>query len=136
MGLIATFSLPEDKVVAVHGSLGTIQCEGCGTFIEPEIFREQVRTNIKDIYDTVGRSGNPVTSNPIPCSACNKALVKPATVLYGRSLPDAFHEAVDSDFSNETSTTVLIVAGTSLTVFPARGTFQGPDATLSSIERG
>ena len=134
-GLDYHLSLPEEKIIAVHGSLGQIQCEGCGAFVDSALFREEVRDNIKDIYDNTG--GGPAKSTPIPCGVCGEAFVKPATVLYGRSLPNTFFEAVRADFSDdESATTVLLVAGTSLTVHPAAGVpaLVGPEATRIVVD--
>ena len=65
-----------------------------------------------------GGLAGPAISTPIVCSnpACAAPLVKPATVLYGRSLPPRFFELKDADLA---AADLVIVAGTSLTVGPA-----------------
>lgn len=135
-GLDYHLSLPVEKVVGVHGSLGQVQCEGCGAFVDPALFRDQVRDNIKDIYSKGDDGDGPAQSTLILCSACGKALVKPATVLYGRSLPASFSEAIEADFSDASVTTVLLVVGTSLTVHPAAGVpaLVGPDTTRIVVD--
>jgi len=55
-------------------------------------------------------------SSPVLCPSCTKPGVKPSTVLYGRSLPRAFHESCATDLPR---CDLLLVAGTSLTVSPA-----------------
>ena len=42
--------VPEDDIMSVHGALRLIKCEGCGQKADFEWFRNEVRTNIKDIY--------------------------------------------------------------------------------------
>jgi NAD-dependent SIR2 family protein deacetylase len=50
----------------------------------------------------------------VPC--CGQALVKPTTVLFGRSLPEEFYVKSEEDLP---TLDLLIVAGTSLVVTPA-----------------
>jgi NAD-dependent SIR2 family protein deacetylase len=105
--------LPADKIVPVHGTLSRVACEGCGTPMDGNVFCEQVRTRIKDIYH-MDRTA-PATSSPILCSTCDRALVKPTTVLFGRSLsPDVFAR-MEEDLPH---VDLLLVAGTSLVVSP------------------
>eukprot|EP00977_Amphora_coffeiformis_P013278 scaffold3421_cov181-Amphora_coffeaeformis.AAC.18 len=106
--------LPSEKIVPVHGSLARASCEGCQTPMEFSDFCQQVRTKIKDIYkvDTTA----PTESSPILCPNCQRPLVKPTTVLFGRSLPMEFFERIEDDLPN---VDLLIVAGTSLVVSPA-----------------
>jgi hypothetical protein len=52
---------------------------------------------------------------PILCPQCGQALVKPTTVLFGRSLPEEFYVKSKDDLP---TLDVLIVAGTSLVVAP------------------
>ena len=107
-------NLPLEKIVPVHGSLSRVSCEGCHTPMDFSEFCQQVRTKIKDVYKV--DSTAPKESSPINCPMCQKPLVKPTTVLFGRSLPIEFFERIEQDLP---SADLLIVAGTSLVVSPA-----------------
>jgi NAD+-dependent protein deacetylase sirtuin 2 len=106
--------IPANKIISVHGSISKASCEGCGTVVDFDTFCDAVQSNIKDIYLNDDRA--PKESTPIVCQSCQKPLVKPETVLFGRSLPSLFFESIDQDLS---CTDLLIVAGTSLVVSPA-----------------
>ena len=104
-----------DRLVCVHGSIGTAACEACGTAVDDyAAFAADVKRLVKDIYDADGEG--PMDSNPVVCAACAAPQVKPATVLYGRSLPAAFFELSPGDIA---TADLIVVAGTSLTVGPA-----------------
>ncbi|GMH84208.1 hypothetical protein TrST_g13488 [Triparma strigata] len=89
-----------------------------------------IKTQIKDIYKTDPSA--PASSTPIKCPSCSKPLVKPSTVLYGRNLPAEFHENAQSDAS---AANLLIVAGTSLTVYPAASLPEMAGGILSETTR-
>ncbi len=108
-------SVPKDKVVHCHGSLGQASCEGCGAACEMGWFIERVQTQIRDIYSVDASA--PKVSTPIACPQCRRPLVKPSTVLYGRNLPGSFFEAMEQDFPDACD--LVVVMGTSLTVGPA-----------------
>jgi NAD-dependent deacetylase sirtuin 2 len=137
--------IPSDKIVHVHGTLSQAACEGCGHDMEFDRFCELVQTNIQDIYQAEDSSSNtsssstsqaaaaasPKTSSPIPCEKCGKHLVKPKTVLFGRSLPSEFFERVEEDLP---TCDLLIVAGTSLVVSPANSlVYQVPESTIRVV---
>ena len=122
-GLEFQAGIPQDKVVAVHGSLAEVACEYCAAAVPMDEFRGKVEENIRDIYSCgsdkhagTKKTSGPSTSSPILCDSCGKPGLKPTTVLYGRSLPSQFAEAMEADLP---SVDLLIVAGTSLTVSPA-----------------
>jgi len=114
-GLDFQTTMPTDKIVPVHGSMGVVFCENCQKTCPVEEFNLKVRKNIKDIYKIDPTA--PEESTPIPCEHCGKNSVKPGTVLYGSRLPDRFFKTLTEDFPNDVD--LLIVAGTSLTVSPA-----------------
>lgn len=116
--------IPENKIVPVHGSLGIVQCEGCGEFADYETFCERVRTQIKDIYGQDEEA--PRESTPILCEHCEQPLVKPATVLFGRSLPTDFFHYRDNDSAPD----LLLIAGTSLQVSPANSLVNTFDSAI------
>eukprot|EP01134_Creolimax_fragrantissima_P000049 CFRG0049T1 len=127
-GLDYKTGVPSSKIISVHGSLMTVSCEGCGNNANAEEFREKVRTQIKDIYDS-GDIHAPLESTPIECLSCHKPLVKPNTVLYGRSLPKEFFTNIEEDTEKSD---LLIIAGTSLTVGPAN---RVPSLMRNSVPR-
>lgn len=106
-------NIPDEKIVSVHGSINKASCENCGTHMDFEDFCDSVEKNIKDIYNP---ERGPKESKPIYCKRCGRATVKPKTVLFGSSLPQAFFECSGQDLP---SVDLLIVAGTSLVVSPA-----------------
>jgi len=115
-GLDFQTGIPNEKIVPVHGSLGEIKCESCQSMSTTyETFREQVKLKIKDIYEI--DQDAPKESTPIPCPDCGKNGLKPATVLYGSSLPSRYFESVEQDFPDDVD--MIIVSGTSFTVSPA-----------------
>jgi NAD-dependent deacetylase sirtuin 2 len=105
--------IPNDKIVNVHGSIAHVGCEGCGADLNLDDFCREVETKIRNIYEP---EKGPSKSTPIECPLCAQALVKPKTVLFGRSLPQEFFTRADEDTR---SLDLLIVAGTSLVVSPA-----------------
>lgn len=86
-----------------------------------------VKSNIRDI--TGQDKDAPEVSSPIPCPKCGKNFVKPDTVLYGGSLPDAFHTNLQRAGQ---ACDLCIVTGTSLTVHPAAGV---PDSIQAHRKR-
>jgi|Transcript_340 NAD-dependent SIR2 family protein deacetylase len=129
-GLDYKLSVPPQSIISCHGSLATIACEGCGAPMETNTFTNLIKTQIKDIYKTDPSA--PASSTPINCPSCSKPLVKPSTVLYGRNLPAEFHENAQSDAS---AANLLIVAGTSLTVYPAASLPELAGGILSETTR-
>lgn len=96
--------VPEDHIVEAHGSFATQRCINlnCQTPFPDKDMREHVRDA------RVPRCTQP---------GCG-ALVKPDIVFFGESLPSRFHElgrlpATDAD--------LILVLGTSLTVYPFAG---------------
>ena len=84
------------RVYELHGSVLRNYCERCGKFYSGEYIRD---------------------SQGIPRCSCG-GRIKPDVVLYGESLPeDAVNGAVKAIYEAD----MLIVAGTSLTVYPAAG---------------
>ena len=83
-------------VVELHGNLWDVRCVGCGR--------------------TFDRSG--VELSPLPrCEDCG-ALLRPAVVWFGESLP---HGALSDAATAVNEADVLLVVGTSAVVYPAAG---------------
>lgn len=112
-GLDYQTGIKRQLVTNVHGSIANVSCEGCGREVPFDVFCQKVKTQIKDIYNVDPTA--PKESSEIRCPSCNKALVKPNTVLFGSSLPGAFFEELPALDEAD----LLIVAGTSLVVSPA-----------------
>jgi NAD+-dependent protein deacetylase sirtuin 2 len=121
--------LPLEKIVNVHGTISEASCEGCGHDMNFDAFCDKVQSNIKDIYAM--DSTAPSDSTPIVCPKCSRALVKPRTVLFGRSLPIEFFERIQDDLP---TCDLLIIAGTSLVVSPANSlVYQVPKHTIRVV---
>jgi len=94
----------EPLIVNVHGRLGGPGlCEFCGASYPASELVDMVRTRVRDIYNLPAdgvTDGAPVESDPrgITCKECGKGGIKPSTVLYGRSLPEAFARCTKKDF--------------------------------------
>lgn len=126
-GLDYMMDLPEEKLVSVHGTITKVACEFCGA-PGPEngsikAFAELVKKNIRNIYDPNDETA-PKESTNIRCAKCELNGLKPATVMYGGAMPPEFFEKSVEDLSNDPKDAdkvadCMIVAGTSLTVFPA-----------------
>ena len=95
-------------VLELHGSIHRNRCLKCTKFFPPEYIR-----------DSVG----------IPRCECN-GIIKPEVVLYEEGLDDA---VMDAAMHHIRTADTLIIAGTSLTVFPAAGmvhSFKGKHLVL------
>lgn len=121
--------IPDETIVNVHGTISKAGCEHCGHDMDFDDFCNHVQTKIKDIYGVDEKA--PSESTPIFCEECGKAMVKPKTVLFGRSLPSEFFECCERDLPD---LDLLIVAGTSLVVSPANSlVYKVPDTTLRVV---
>jgi NAD-dependent deacetylase sirtuin 2 len=121
--------IPPERIVSVHGSIAEICCENCNHQADFNEFCDAVQFNIKDIYKLDPQA--PEMSTPILCTKCQLPLVKPRTVLFGRSLPSEFFERIEEDLP---SVDLLIVAGTSLVVSPANSVvYSVPDTTVRVV---
>lgn len=100
------------NVLELHGSIYRNYCERCHKF-----------------YDAL----KVFESDGIPKCSCG-GIIKPDVVLYEEALSDTFLEAIDNIKKADT----LIVAGTSLVVYPASsliGYFQGKNLILINKEK-
>ena len=123
-------NLPNEKVVAVHGTMHKASCENCGAEMNFDNFCNQVETKIKDIYNLQSENGKK-ESEEICCDACGKATVKPKSVLFGSSLPTEFFECIEKDLP---SADLLLIAGTSLVVSPANSlVYRVPNSTYRVV---
>lgn len=94
--------IPKEKVVESHGSFASATCKDCN---KP--------------YADMKHFWNQVEIGCIPrCMECNGERVKPDIVFFGEGLPARFTDLQDEDFKQ---CDLLIVAGTSLSVYPFAG---------------
>ncbi len=84
-------------VFELHGSVHRNYCLSCGKFYPPEAIRD--------------------SEDPVPCCTCG-GRIKPDVVLYEEGLDDA---VVTGAVRAISKADLLIIAGTSLTVYPAAG---------------
>ena len=122
-------SIPAEKIVPVHGSIGRVACESCGAESDFDGFCDQVQSKIKDIYQQDDKA--PAESSPIECAKCGRPTVKPTTVLFGGQLPELFFRRAQQDLP---SVDLLIIAGTSLVVAPANSlVYSVPEACVRLV---
>ena len=88
------------KVYELHGSIHRNYCMSCGKFYPPEFLRD--------------------SDSPIPRCSCG-GIIKPDVVLYEEGLDQ---DVLTGAVSAIARADMLIVAGTSLTVYPAAGLVQ------------
>lgn len=145
-GLDLLTTIPRERIVCVHGTLGRAACEACGEEAEFGPFAASVRECIKvkqcaqraqmrrhdcsseapmtERYFPSSRSQDiygvdvsaPAQSSHVLCASCGKPAVKPTTVLFGSALPEEFFARAETDLPG---LDLLIIAGTSLMVSPA-----------------
>jgi len=122
-------ALPADKIIPVHGTMSKIACENCGEDSDFDEFCDEVKLSIKDIYG-IDKTA-PRQSTHVLCKACGLPTVKPATVMFGGSLPAEFFHCAEKDLP---SMDLLIIAGTSLVVSPANSlAYSVPSTTIRLI---
>ncbi|KAL7499044.1 hypothetical protein ACHAWT_009640 [Skeletonema menzelii] len=128
-GLELQTSIPKEKIVNVHGSMGAAACELCEAEVDFDVFCEKISSNIKDI---TGRDENaPASSTPITCEACGNPTVKPTIVLFRGAMPQLFHRRVAEDLPD---CDLLIIMGTSLQVAPANSlVYRVPPTALRMV---
>ena len=85
------------KVFELHGSVHRNYCMKCGRFFPPEFIRD--------------------SEDPVPLCPCG-GRIKPDVVLYEEGLDN---DVISGALQAITSADLMIVAGTSLTVYPAAG---------------
>jgi NAD-dependent deacetylase len=119
------------RVIEIHGSPSVHYCRRCSDrkrVEELSAAKGEVKPDEKDLLD-FNSAAALVRSGELPrCGKCG-AVLKPAITFFGESLPArAMAEAEEA----ARGTDLMLVLGTSLTVFPAAGL---PDAALRSGAR-
>ncbi len=93
--------IPDDKVIELHGNAGYARCLSCG-----------IRYELADLESQFRETGRVQ-----PCSACG-GIVKSATISFGQAMPEA---AMQRAQEATESCDLMVVAGSSLVVYPAAG---------------
>lgn len=97
-GLLTNAGHAHEKLVEVHGSARTVRCLGCDSWFPYETARASVERGVL----------------PPPCASCGAPL-KPGTVLFGETLPDA---ALAQAAEWMRHADAVLVVGSSLVVYP------------------
>jgi NAD-dependent SIR2 family protein deacetylase/ankyrin repeat protein len=103
--------LDEEYVVEAHGSLARAYCTNPSCQSWPVPTTLHLDKELPPFWKQVGEGQVP------RCSKCG-GVMRPDIVFFGEPLPSRFHEKITSDFRE---CDLLIVAGTSLTVYPFAG---------------
>ena len=93
--------IPDDRVIELHGNAGYARCLSCG-----------IRYELADLENQFRETGRVQ-----PCSACG-GIVKSATISFGQAMPEA---AMQRAQEATESCDLMVVAGSSLVVYPAAG---------------
>lgn len=93
--------VPDDQVIELHGNASYAKCLSCET-----------RYEMADLEQQFVQRGNVE-----PCSRCG-GIVKSATISFGQSMPE--EEMARAQQATE-ATDLMIIAGSSLLVYPAAG---------------
>lgn len=98
------------RVIELHGSGRMVECLTCG--------RREPRADVQERLET---------EMPPRCLQCGGTLLKPTVVLFGEAMPVP---AVEEAFELAAAADVMVVAGSSLVVFPAA------DVPLAALRAG
>ncbi|KAL3233645.1 NAD-dependent protein deacetylase HST2 [Nakaseomyces bracarensis] len=105
-----------DQIVEAHGSFAMNHCLECDKEYPLEYFKENLRKFSQYISDP---KNDPKKFDYVKCEDC-EGLIKPKIVFFGENLPLEYFDSWDSDqeWLLSDKKNLVIVAGTSLTVFP------------------
>lgn len=93
--------VPDDKVIELHGNASYASCLSCTTRYELAELQQQ--------FESMGEVQ--------PCHRCD-GLIKTATISFGQAMPEAAMERAQLETDQ---CDLMIVLGSSLTVYPAAG---------------
>lgn len=120
-GLEELAGLPRDKVIHAHGVMSTLRCLQCGAVYPMSFCMPFVLANLSDPNNTIETTQVP------KCTTCGSNLVKPDVVFFEEDLPDLFYDQYPIDFPK---CDLLIIAGTSLEVYPCAGLVSKVEKTV------
>ncbi|KAJ9568723.1 Sirtuin catalytic domain profile [Nakaseomyces glabratus] len=108
--------IPDDYLVEAHGSFAKNHCIGCDKEFPLDDFKKALLRYNK--YK-MKHNNDMKEFEYLRCPEC-EALIKPKIVFFGENLPKRFFDSWDTDLEwlEEESNSIVIVAGTSLTVYP------------------
>lgn len=118
--------IPEEKLVFAHGSFATASCIQCQLpytreWVKEEVFADRIPrcSGCVDPTHESHATRAAVAAAKLPGAPKPPGgLVKPNIIFFGENLPDRFFDLSKSDLPQAD---LLIVMGTSLTVFPFAG---------------
>ena len=99
--LFQAAGIPDDRVIELHGNAGYARCLSC-----------ESRYELADLETQLQETGRVQ-----PCSRCG-GIVKSATISFGQAMPEA---AMQRAQAATESCDLMVVAGSSLVVYPAAG---------------
>ncbi|KAI4721411.1 SIR2 family histone deacetylase [Aureobasidium sp. EXF-10727] len=144
-GLSQRAKHPADKLQLLHGSLFNVKCTSfyCSyhaeNFVDPivpalSIPRDESDPTTKEARHAVTQSHKEVdiadaqvhlpavqVSDLPKCPECHQGLLRPGVVWFGESLPSKVLNTVDSFINDSTKIDLILVIGTSASVYPAAG---------------
>lgn len=103
-------------IVEAHGSFASNHCIECERDYPLEYFKENLNKFSQYMLDP---ENDPKKFDYVKCKDCD-GLIKPKIVFFGENLPTEFFDSWDDDqeWLAKDKKNLVIVAGTSLTVFP------------------
>lgn len=117
--------IKQDFIIEAHGSFAENHCTKCNKIFQFGVFKKKIDEFEKD----------PTENDFARCDECG-SLMKPKIVFFGENLPSKFFETWDNDLDvlnkDKKSDFIVIVVGTSLTVYPFASL---PGEIPSSIKR-
>lgn len=129
---------PEESLALLHGSLSTVKCADdtagvecdyveTGNFRDPIVPALQLPPDTDDQRDISDASVplQEVKTEDLPqCPKCQQNLLRPGVVWFGESLPTDTLAKVEAWMADRRGIDLLIVVGTSASVYPAAGYIQ------------
>jgi NAD-dependent SIR2 family protein deacetylase len=111
-GLENVAGVPPEKIVYAHGVLNTCRCLRCRKTFPFSFCMNVIRENLAN-------PDNSIETTVVPrCSGCNSQFVKPDVVFFREDLPEGYYDMSPGDVAK---CDLLIIAGTSLEVYPFAG---------------
>lgn len=108
-GLETAAGLPDSLVVHAHGVQSRCHCMKCHSEVSMAYCLESIQSNLAQPNLSIEETVVPI------CPKCGSDKVKPDVVFFSEDLPDRFFDMYPDDLE---SADLLIIAGTSLNVYP------------------
>ncbi|KAF2760381.1 DHS-like NAD/FAD-binding domain-containing protein [Pseudovirgaria hyperparasitica] len=129
-GLSQRANHPKESLKLLHGSLAEVKCSEFFCRHKEQNFTDPIiplleLPNIFDISDPDVEiphlSFKALLDGGLRCTQCNKGLLRPGVVWFGESLPSNVLDDVDRFLSDPEPIDLILVIGTSSSVYPAAG---------------